>query len=1044
MQPSNTFTIYNASAGSGKTFNLVKEYLILLLNAKNDNAYKHILAITFTNKAVNEMKGRIVNTLIEFSDKGTINNNSNIIKEILKETKLSIDEVQCKSNQILKHLLKNYAAFEISTIDKFTQRIVRSFSYELNIDAKYEVEIDEDEILNKAVDQLISKAGQDHHFTKVYVDYAFEKADDNKSWDITLDFRKIAKLLVNENNYQIIKSIQKNTISEFLELKKYLKSRKNASIDNSIKVSNKMFDLISSKGIDKKSFIRETLPKHFSKIVKKNYKSLYNNQLEDNLINGDLYAKTIDEHQKQLIDSISKELLEGYREAKAFIYEIKLYNNLLNNITPLSILSAISNELSNIKDENNTILISEFNKIINEEIKNQPAPFIYEKIGCKYKNYFIDEFQDTSSLQWGNIIPLLENSLSSENSSLTIAGDAKQSIYRWRGSQVEQFIELINKQNPFNIDKTIIDLPFNYRSSKNIVDFNNKFFSHIGDFVFKNDYFKEIYINASQKINKKTKGYVDITLIKQNINVKKAEAYNNKILEIISASLNNGHELKDICIITRKKKEGMIIADFLSEKGIDFISSESLLINSSADIRFIISTISYCLNEDSTSKLEILNYIYENKNISLERDMFLNKFIQLDLLTFYKELEKYNIFFDKNILGKLSIYECIEYIIYSFNIGGKSNSYLQFFLDFTLEYSNKFHSSLYDFINYYEEKKEKLSIVSPSEINAVEIMTIHKSKGLEFPIVIYPYADLDMYKEIEPKEWIPFSDEKISSFSHLLINFNKDVEKYKYNGDLIFNNHISKLEIDNINLLYVTLTRAIKELYIIGSQCLDKSGKENLNLFSGLFINYLKKINVWDDNKESYQFGAPTKLKESLQSEDNIIKPREFLCNPRELYGISLLSKSGLLWDTDKGKAVEKGNLIHEIMKHISCSNDIDPALNHFLDNGNINKTQREEINRIILSIINHPEIKEFYTSNILSYNEREIIVKDGKNLIPDRIVIPKKNKAIIIDYKTGSFNNYHIKQLNDYQNALKKMGYSVVKKILVYIKESSIEVQKC
>ena len=539
MQQSNTFLIYNASAGSGKTFNLVKEYLILLLNAKNDDTYKNILAITFTNKAVNEMKSRIVNTLIEFSDKGTINNNSNIIKEILKETKLSIDEVHCKSNQILKHLLKNYAAFEISTIDKFTQRIVRSFSYELNIDAKYEVEIDEDEILNKAVDQLISKAGEDDQLTKVYVDYAFEKADDNKNWDITLDFRKIAKLLVNENNYQIIKSIQENNISEFLELKKHLIGRKNASIENSIKVSNKMFDLISSKGINKKSFIRETLPKHFSKIVKKNYKSLYNNQLEDNLINGDLYAKATDENQKQLINSISKDLLEGYREAKAFIYEMKLYNNLLNNITPLSILSAISNELSNIKDEKNTILISEFNKIINEEIKNQPAPFIYEKIGCKYKNYFIDEFQDTSSLQWGNIIPLLENSLSSKNSSLSIAGDAKQSIYGWRGSEVEQFIELINKQNPFNIDKTIIDLPCNYRSSKNIVDFNNKFFSHIGDFVFKNDYFKEIYIRASQRINKKEEGYVDITLIKENKNVKKAEAYNNKILEIINYSLKN-------------------------------------------------------------------------------------------------------------------------------------------------------------------------------------------------------------------------------------------------------------------------------------------------------------------------------------------------------------------------------------------------------------------------------------------------------------------------------------------------------------------------
>ncbi|SVE49458.1 uncharacterized protein METZ01_LOCUS502312, partial [marine metagenome] len=207
MPVNNSYKIYNASAGSGKTFKLVKEYLILLLTAQNNDAYKNILAITFTNKAVNEMKSRIVNRLIEFSDKEKINKdsavlnvkNKAIIKEIIKETSLTVDAINIKSTQILKHLLKNYASFEISTIDKFTQRIVRSFSYELNIDAKYEVEIDEEDLLNKAVDRLISKAGEDSELTKLFIDYAFEKTDDNKNWDISLNFRKIAKILVNEN-----------------------------------------------------------------------------------------------------------------------------------------------------------------------------------------------------------------------------------------------------------------------------------------------------------------------------------------------------------------------------------------------------------------------------------------------------------------------------------------------------------------------------------------------------------------------------------------------------------------------------------------------------------------------------------------------------------------------------------------------------------------------------------------------------------------------------------------------------------------------------
>ena len=385
MHLNNSFKIYNASAGSGKTFNLVKEYLILLLTSENDDAYKNILAITFTNKAVNEMKNRIVERLIEFSDKEKINKNSAIIKEIIKETKLSVNTINIKSNQILKHLLKNYAAFEISTIDKFTQRIVRSFSYELNIDSKYEVEIDEEELLSKAVDKLIAKTGEDSELTKIFIDYAFEKADNNKSWDISLDFRKIAKILINENSYEIIKGMQQNSIAEFISVKQHLKLLKKDETDNCSKLAKKALNLIELNKIEHKSFIRESLPKHFNKIINKDYERIYNNQLESNLAAGNLYSSKIDQEQKHLIDSIQPNLFEIFNNIKTKVFKIKLYDNLLKNITPLSILNAINDELTKLKADNNTMLISEFNKIINEEIKNQPAPFIYEKIGCKYK-----------------------------------------------------------------------------------------------------------------------------------------------------------------------------------------------------------------------------------------------------------------------------------------------------------------------------------------------------------------------------------------------------------------------------------------------------------------------------------------------------------------------------------------------------------------------------------------------------------------------------------------------------------------------------------
>ena len=261
------------------------------------------------------------------------------------------------------------------------------------------------------------------------------------------------------------------------------------------------------------------------------------------------------------------------------------------------------------------------------------------------------------------------------------------------------------------------------------------------------------------------------------------------------------------------------------------------------------------------------------------------------------------------------------------------------------------------------------------------------------------------------------------------MNFNKDVAHFGPFGKMIYTDHVSKQEIDNINLLYVTLTRAKSELYIIGSQCFDKNGEENLNIYSGLLINYLKKINKWDDSKESYHFGSATKVKKPPKLDHNIVRPQQFICNPRERHGISLVSKSGMIWDTNKEKAIEKGNLIHELMSHISSPTDVEITMNHFLDSGRINMDQYKVLNPLILSIISHPDLKKYYNSNLVSYNEREIIQKNDKNLRPDRIVFNKDNKATIIDYKTGAPNNYHKKQLDEYEDALKKMGYLCPKK---------------
>ena len=472
MSQLNYFKIYNASAGTGKTFNLVKDYIVLLLKSDNISLYKNILAVTFTNKAVNEMKQRIISLLVNYTNRVSID--PAVTDIIKKETGLNEDEIFIKSSKILKNILKNYASFEISTIDKLTQKIVRGFTYELGIDSKYEVEIDQNEILEKAVDKLISKIEIDNSYFSEIIDFSFEKTDDDKSWDITKDLQNISKLLLSENNYNQLELIKELSPSDFKNSKKILKSSVKSLKKTTTKLAEKALELIKKNKLNEDCFRRKTLPNHFKKISAENYERLYTNQLEENLNDGALHSSKAREQDILRINQIRNELLQIYKECKKNIYNLKLFANILSNLSPLSILSLIKKELEEMKVDDNFIVISEFNKIINDEIKNQPAPFIYEKLGVKYSHFFIDEFQDTSKMQWENLKPLIENSLSSENSSLTIAGDPKQAIYSWRGGDVDEFIRLIKNKSPFYCDKINVELDINYRSSKEIVNFNNK------------------------------------------------------------------------------------------------------------------------------------------------------------------------------------------------------------------------------------------------------------------------------------------------------------------------------------------------------------------------------------------------------------------------------------------------------------------------------------------------------------------------------------------------------------------------------------------
>jgi ATP-dependent exoDNAse (exonuclease V) beta subunit len=1031
-----TFKIFNASAGSGKTYTLTKAYLKLLFQSDNYTEFKNILAITFTNKAVGEMKARIILMLKVFSTHDMGEEVHPMMIAICEELSVTKRFLKTKSSHILKHIVHNYGAFEISTIDGFTHRVIRTFAHDLHLPVNFEVELDQDRLLTEAVDALIAKAGTDKTLTDTLVDFAIEKTDDDKSWDISYDFNQIAKLLVNENDIIELEKLEDKSLKDFKDLKKDVYNRIKSIETAIINSSSEILTLIEESGLQFDDFSRKSLPNHFLNLKNGRTDLSFESNWQTDLIEGQpLYPKRVSDYIVSIIESLQPQLAESFNYTKSLVLDLKFLKSIYRNITPLSVLNAIQNELNQIKNQQNKILISEFNHIISKEIKDQPTPFIYERLGEKFRHYFIDEFQDTSKMQWENLVPLLDNAISGPNGSAMLVGDAKQAIYRWRGGDPEQFIGLYNKNNnPFFVDAVVENLDTNYRSARAIVEFNNSFFKFLGETFFENSDYAELYENAPQHSHLQSPGYVDLTFLDIKKEDDTTELYVNAVLETIKQCRANGYDLSDICVITRKRKEGVAIAEYLSDNGINITSSETLLLKNSEKVGALHSTLKLLLQpQNDILKIEVLSFIANIQGIE-DKHAFYGIHLKQDLNAFFKSLNHIGIHLNGDLLLQMPLYELVEHLIRAFKLENTSDAFLQFYLDTVLEFTQTQNSDISAFVSYFEEQHDKLSVVLPDHLNAVQIMTIHKSKGLEFPIVIFPFADLDIYKEVSPRIWFPVDKNVYNTFESLLLNYNKDVEHFKEIGKQIHMEHTSQLQLDNINLLYVVLTRAAEQLYIISKKDLDSKGLPNSKTFSGLFISYLQHRGSWLDSELHYSFGErPIK---KVGSEALEARPLNLISTPKESHNLSIITKSGLLWDTQQEQAIEKGNLIHLILSKIKTEDDVEFAFEELISSGDLNTQNLESTKRAVKELIHHPELTRYFNTTSKVYNERDIITETGELLRPDRLNIDAQNNVVIIDYKTGEKQAHHKSQINAYQTVLEAMNLTISKKLLIYINE--------
>jgi ATP-dependent exoDNAse (exonuclease V) beta subunit len=1044
-----SFAIYDASAGSGKTYALVKEYLKIILTANKNDAYRNILAITFTNKAVHEMKSRIVGSLSEFAKDEPNAKAFDLMQDLAVDTTLSIIQIKTKSQQIIKHIIHNYAAFDISTIDKFTHKVIRAFAHDLGLPMTFEVTLDTENLLTEAVDAIIAQAGEDEILTKLLIDFTMEKTDDDKSWDISREILETGKLVLNENNRNEIVHFHDKSISDFIAVKeKLVQVCKDLEKENA-SLAGELLSLIDKNGIDLKSFSRGTFPNHLQSIVdeKFNPKNKMFREFEDIAIN-----KTAKD--RALIENIIPDLLQTLAEIYKNFEKRNFYKAFLKNITPLSLLNTVSNELAKIQNEQNVLSISEFNAIIHREIQNQPAPFIYERLGERYRHFFIDEFQDTSEMQWQNLIPLIDNALSGQDDSgqkgtLMIVGDPKQSIYRWRGGKAEQFIELSKDQNPFNNpDKKLEHLDKNYRSYSQIIEFNNDFFQLLSN-EFSNADYKDLYENHSrQKINNKLGGYVNISFLPEiesseddDETLDKTDLYVLATLNTIKKVLKDGFEYKDIVILTRKRSQGIAVANYLTEQSIPLLSSETLMIQNATEVRLIIHILKYLKNSsDLESKANFLQYLAQNKQNELPVHDFIAKGMELkEEVVFEKWLENCNVELSFQNIRKKSLYESVEIIITKFlktNENSETQSsgtaYVQYFLDIVLERDVRNQAGISDFLNYWDKNSDKFSIPSPEGTNAVRIMTIHKSKGLEFPVVIMPFAEEDYNRKPKDKLWLN-SEEQDFDMPKVLVDNSSAIEEFGEEASAVYNLKKQEELLDNINVLYVALTRAEEQLYIISQNVRPRKDGEYPSNMASFFIKYLIYQELYDENQLEYPFGNPAKLstKEKHIDTTKKIPIVSEVLNPKN---IKIAQREALMWGTHQQEAIEFGNVIHEILSFIASKKDVELAINKAIENGLITMLQKDVVFNAIIEIVNHQDLVEHFAEGNEVLNEKTIIQKQGGTIKPDRIVINKAKEVFLLDYKTGLPNPKYKYQLENYQMAIEKMGFKVIKKALVYI----------
>ena len=1035
--------VYKASAGSGKTFTLAVEYIKLLV--QNPQAYRQTLAVTFTNKATEEMKMRILSQLYGIAQ--GLDSSQKYADKVCKELNVSPQFVRKQADEALRQLLHNYSYFRVETIDSFFQSVLRNLARELDLTANLRVGLNDVQVEETAVDQLIDSLKANDLMLQWLLRYIMDNIREDRSWNVISQIKQFGRTIFRDYYKQ-----QSNNLKKVMDDNEHFFDKYTASLrkiqqdaeDIMKGYAKQFFDILDQENLTSDDIARK------EKGVYAFFVKLNNGQFDESIENqtakdakddpAKWYTKTCD--QKERIHALAESklcpLLRNAIDERPHQYLLyKSADLTLKHLSQLRLLSSIEKKVHELNDNANRFLLSDTQQLLHDLIDGSDSPFIFEKIGAQLEHIMIDEFQDTSTIQWKNFKVLLQEAMSHEGSSNLIVGDVKQSIYRWRNGDWRLLAGI--KDEFTHADQLIKELPLdtNYRSTRNIIDFNNAFFKQaalIEDVSAYDD------VHQKYPDEKPQTGFVEITLLPAN---DYQQATLDAIVTQIQTLLSHQVPATKIAILVRTNSLIPTIANYLMQTmpDINVVSDEAFRLDASPAVTVIIQAMRLLTNPDDTIARAFLAKFATGR-------------LDGELPAEFSD--------HTDALLRMPLYELAErlYVIFHLEQTNGQTAYLCAFYDQLVTYISEETTDLPTFLNEWDETLCAKTIQSP-EVNGIRIISIHKSKGLEFPHVILPFCDWRLEHTdllwCTPRQQ-PFSDLPIAPIDYSAKNMQGTIYQADYDRE-----H-QQITIDNLNLLYVAFTRASESLYVMGRRnatgtrsplieqalvevktALEKDGHQDVELEGT------------DDAKAPlhFVFGQlppmvePTQQKEKetnpfLQTAvpvDVHIEPFkhqvEFRQSNKSKEFASLAADDEQVQTTDY---IQLGSILHQVFSNIRTTADVEQALKDLelegiLYNQSVTPQRLEDMIRKRLA---HPRVARWFSPRWQLFNECTILTPDAQEFRPDR-VMTDGHETIVIDFKFGGEHSEYHDQVRNYMQLLRQMGMPQVSGYLWFVYSNKI-----